>query len=413
MELLSTHDKLKTLLHELLTAKIWKSEIFPKIKKTAKPGIRSYLSIFHEGVVLNLLEIVCYYKTALEALGENLVDLMDYVYEKLSLLAGGEDLKRFFGEEEDFGFFEGNLGRVEFEVRMSCLSILRYVSDHLKVLPVSVRSFLMNEKDVLMVLVKILENKPWVFKDGKGVVRKWENRKFVKKEGYGVCKEEGQIWLTIYNLIFQEDCAKNYEINDFRKNNLLRLKKYLTDVLLDQIPVLSSLQRTLEEMSIMKVKTNFVSNPFVVQTVPQMKKKILKHNIPEIIEKHRILFSQEFQKENSEILNQMTDTYSHSIIVNEEKFKCGNCGENATKKCSRCKSIFYCSFDCQKTHYKSTHKKVCKKIAIEKGLIKEDHLVLKGSKKIKRKVEERKVEEKKVEVKKIDVKVAIDYEELC
>jgi serine/threonine protein kinase len=38
--------------------------------------------------------------------------------------------------------------------------------------------------------------------------------------------------------------------------------------------------------------------------------------------------------------------------------ECGKCGEPASKKCSKCKSIAYCSVDCQKVHWKD-HKPEC------------------------------------------------------
>ncbi len=153
---------------------------------------------------------------------------------------------------------------------MSSLSILRYTTDNLKDLPISATTYLLNEKDILIYLVSLIEKKPWIRKTEKGLER-WENRQFVKvpeNDQLRLTKEEGQVWLSIYNLIFQEECSKNYELNDHRKNNLLRLKKYISDVLCDQIPVISQLKRTLEELSIMKVNTNFVNNPFIVQTIP-------------------------------------------------------------------------------------------------------------------------------------------------
>jgi hypothetical protein len=40
---------------------------------------------------------------------------------------------------------------------------------------------------------------------------------------------------------------------------------------------------------------------------------------------------------------------------------CLVCGEEAKSVCSRCESAWYCGEDCQKKHWKSGHKKECKK----------------------------------------------------
>ncbi|KAK2658447.1 hypothetical protein Ddye_004980 [Dipteronia dyeriana] len=44
---------------------------------------------------------------------------------------------------------------------------------------------------------------------------------------------------------------------------------------------------------------------------------------------------------------------------------CVSCGSPGVKKCSRCKSVRYCSEDCQKTHWHSGHKTECKAHAKE------------------------------------------------
>jgi zinc finger MYND domain-containing protein 10 len=48
-----------------------------------------------------------------------------------------------------------------------------------------------------------------------------------------------------------QDANRKYEITTFRKSNLLRLRKYLNEQLLDQLPMLSGMLRALEEMSMM------------------------------------------------------------------------------------------------------------------------------------------------------------------
>lgn len=52
-----------------------------------------------------------------------------------------------------------------------------------------------------------------------------------------------QIWLAMYHLMCEEECRKRYHFNSMRKNNILRARKYLNDVLLDQLPVLAAVQR--------------------------------------------------------------------------------------------------------------------------------------------------------------------------
>ncbi|KAJ9167611.1 hypothetical protein P3X46_019228 [Hevea brasiliensis] len=49
-----------------------------------------------------------------------------------------------------------------------------------------------------------------------------------------------------------------------------------------------------------------------------------------------------------------------SIHMEMEDSSCANCGNHGTKKCSRCKSVRYCSTKCQEAHWKSGHKSKCK-----------------------------------------------------
>ncbi|WCJ30469.1 Ubiquitin carboxyl-terminal hydrolase 18 [Euphorbia peplus] len=49
---------------------------------------------------------------------------------------------------------------------------------------------------------------------------------------------------------------------------------------------------------------------------------------------------------------------------------CANCGDSGSKKCSRCKSVFYCSAKCQREHWNSGHKSKCKepaKLSLERN----------------------------------------------
>lgn len=60
------------------------------------------------------------------------------------------------------------------------------------------------------------------------------------------------------------EVRKKYQFNEFRKSNLLRLKKFMNELLIDQIPVLSGMLRSLEELSIINVNAQDKYNAFVV-----------------------------------------------------------------------------------------------------------------------------------------------------
>jgi hypothetical protein len=74
-------------------------------------------------------------------------------------------------------------------------------------------------------------------------------------------------------------------VTTFRKANLLRLRKYLNEVTLDQLPILTNLLRALEELSIVQENTVAQKNSFIVQQIPEYRAKIMRdRNWKEIAE---------------------------------------------------------------------------------------------------------------------------------
>lgn len=53
-------------------------------------------------------------------------------------------------------------------------------------------------------------------------------------------------------------------------------------------------------------------------------------------------------------------SYAAIPAVEMESDSCAACGQPANKKCSRCKSVRYCSSTCQSSHWRSGHKTKCK-----------------------------------------------------
>lgn len=388
MESLSTFEKMPVLVHEAILTDIWKREILPKIiTDVLKIPVKSYLALFHEAALLNLLEIVCFHKTALIVLEGNLIDLIEYCYDKMSILyvIGAKlyplnlKVNEVLNSAQEF---DKNMQKINFSVQISCVSIVRYISDHLNDVNISARSYLVNERDVMNVLVGLVESRPWIVNTPQGRYSFEENQfKLIKNEDFGkIPKVEGQVWLTIFNLVFGKESSQIFELTESRKNTLLKLKKYLNGTIIDQIPVLSQLKTFLDQISMTSFPVSQKTNPFIIAIVPQIKKRILEEmKLNKILENQKSeIWNISKMKNDKEFYKNIGEIYSHQLFPTQKEAHvmiCANCGIEATKRCSRCKQVWYCGKECQIAHFKNIHKNVCKKIEAEN----ESHLKEKSS----------------------------------
>lgn len=117
------------------------------------------------------------------------------------------------------------------------------------------------------------------------------------------------------------------------------------------------------------------TNPFVVQQLPEYKSSILsafpdKKDWLELAKyQSENIFCEKAEKNDIKILMQMAEIYSDQNAESiNEGIKCASCGKPASNRCSRCKSVWYCSRECQVEHYKKGgHKAVCKMLSEKKG----------------------------------------------
>jgi hypothetical protein len=65
-----------------------------------------------------------------------------------------------------------------------------------------------------------------------------------------VTKLEGQLWIALYYLVSRKEFRERYQLNSFRTAQLLRVRKYLNEILLDQLPMLADIQRYMDELTI-------------------------------------------------------------------------------------------------------------------------------------------------------------------
>ena len=406
------HDKLKLLIKELYTINTFKEKVYPTIKDKIinLSSIKTYFILYHEAVIVNLLESFLYSITACQASEDYLVDVIEYCYKMISkyisykmknpddtlnygnnspLFSDAKDEELSLEEKikkineqvkdkkNDIKEMEDKYKEIEFQIAMSSINILRYISDHLEQLPFPVRHHMMNVKDVPVLFVTLMELRPWrrkVMKYNETSKKKeeieeiYENNNWTSLMEHKYPKLEAQILITIYNLVMNQDNNKKYEITEYRQNQLLRLRKYFTEDLYDQIPQMMNLYRSLENMSLMTYGNTLTVNPFIVEMVPILSgNKIFKLTEEQIKQIGNYVVKNHFENLTREKLAKELEPVNEIYnLDNIEYFMedpvCAQCGKLANSRCSRCKSEWYCSKECQIKRWKE-HKTVCKTLA--------------------------------------------------
>lgn len=290
--------------------------------------------------------------------GDYLIDLIDWCYRKLVKLAGDapEEKENKLERPEEFA---SQVRELDFAMGIETLSIIQFITDHLQEMTLAVIQQLVEQCDIFCVLVPLMEKKPWI-KHGKAGKMIFENQIWQKvKDHLKVPKVEAQIWLTVYNLFMNPDVRGKYELSSYRKQNLLRLRKFINETLVDQIPVLGSLLRSLEELSLIGDNLPSKISAFAIHQLPELQDKInYKQDWNEIAAYQKANFlieNPEEQKKAAELMMSGIDDFFEEPI-------CSECGEPATNRCSKCHNEWYCSRKCQVAAWKR-HKQVCALLA--------------------------------------------------
>eukprot|EP00752_Nemacystus_decipiens_P013472 g11931.t1 len=279
LEALLTFDKLGVVVHELLAIEAWKEFVLPALMKTERSNsgkctMRLYFTLYHEATLTNLLKIALFHGHICEQAGDLLIELADYCARKMTMLISGrasskprrtisgnarevaKDIEERIAKQSPAQEVQDYQQETEFRVCVTAMALLRFLCEHLHRLPLGVMTRVLDTHDVLLGLVILVENPPWTRRTEEGTWQKFvdfEWKTVAVADLLQVTKTEGQVWLAMYHLMCEEECRKRYHFNSMRKNNILRVRKYLNDVLLDQLPVLAAVQRYMDELTIMEV----------------------------------------------------------------------------------------------------------------------------------------------------------------
>lgn len=357
-------DKLSVIIHDLLVTEVWKQKVFPEILATdfePKTTFPLYMTLYHEATVVNLLETTMFYRETCEATEDCVLDLIDYCYRKLShLVSRSEEREEEKDEDLDVNQSVSSMAtasnmeelekqdrRLNFEICIKAISLLRYVIDHLEGLQLSAMTRILNTHDIPILLVQLVETPPWSHKKNgkqyKYIDGKWQEIDYA--DSLKITKIEGQVWLSLFQLLMTPACQQKYEMDSYRKNTILKLRSYLTEPMLDQIPILGEMQRYLEHLSMMDPPPP--RKDVILEQVPEVRDNILRSNDGKWNKIAKKQMKTCFDPSSSDLKMQAkrwAETYNFDVMEGliSDPPKCANCGEPASKRCSRCQNEWYC-----------------------------------------------------------------------
>ncbi|NXL32144.1 ZMY10 protein, partial [Glaucidium brasilianum] len=353
-ELLVTYAKIPVLIGELISVEIWKHKIFPVLCQLEDFKPRStfpiYVVLHHEASIINLLETIFFHKEICESAEDSILDLIDYCHRKLTLLIARSANRQtvtpavLVPPQE----LQKQAETMEFEISLKALSVLRFITDQVESLPLSALTRMLNTHNLPCLLVELVEHCPWSCREA-GKLKKFENGMWhvvPPEDQVKMTKLDGQMWLALLNLLLSPECQRKYHFDDFNKSQLLKLRAFLTDVLMDQLPNLVEMQRFLSHLAVTEPAPP--KTDLILEQVPVIWDHILKKNRGkwEAIAKYQVkhVFSPT-EEELKLQARRWAQTYSLDMMeaLAPDKPRCRVCGAEAAKRCSRCRNEWYCT----------------------------------------------------------------------
>ncbi|NXT78601.1 ZMY10 protein, partial [Zapornia atra] len=333
--------------------------------------------LHHEASIINLLETLCFHKEICLSAEDSLLDLIDYCHRKLTLLAARSADRQTdtplqlrpeeLADPSSLQELQKQAETMEFEMSLKALSVLRFITDQVESLPLSALARMLKTHNLPCLLVELLEHCPWSCWEA-DKLKKFENGRWhvvPPEDQVKMSRLDGQVWLALLNLLLSPECQRQYRFDGFSRSQLLKLRGFLTDVLIDQLPNLAEMQRFLSHLAVTEPAPP--KKDLILEQVPVIWDHILKKNMGkwEALAKHQV--QQVFSPTEEELQLQArrwAQTYRLEVLeaLAPEPPRCGGCGLQAAKRCSRCRSEWYCSRACQVQHWQK-HKAACNLMA--------------------------------------------------
>ncbi|KAI8807171.1 hypothetical protein BJ742DRAFT_813693 [Cladochytrium replicatum] len=421
-DLIIKKEKMRPLIQILLVSEIWKAKVFPHILRHVKSEYVTtlYFTLFHEATIVNILDVIFNVSSDVFATSEDdlLVEVVDYCMRKVAFLNSWEDHELDDKPEDAKVSDEEQLRRhrreLDFSISISALSILRSITDHITDVPVSVVGRILKTHDVICSCVMLMEKTPWIRRiempnssgnTGRskrvGLLKfeKGQWKELAKEEAHIIPKVEAQVWLILYNLMIEPVCRQVYEYTTSNQSTIVKLKPYLTQMVVDQIPPLVDLLRHLEELSITNIAPHSAMSRshLLIEQVPMIRSEIIDSIRERMKERKGAIGKDVWKAVADQFMAHLEKTSSKDRLEAAKSFaelydlsqldlllddpKCGKCGQLATQRCSRCKMEWYCGRACQVNSW-TAHKPICDLLSSDAASRAGEHLPGKPSPRI-------------------------------
>lgn len=159
-----------------------------------------------------------------------------------------------------------------YRTAIASVSLSRYICENANELGPSLLSRVLEVHDFPLLMIPLIEEPPWtrrrlaitrstgVGKNAPSTKMTWEkldeNNSWMEVPSTDLLRLttlEGQPWLSIFHLTTSKVCRESYGLDEYRKSQLMRLRKYIHETLVDQLPVLVDVARYLDELCILGV----------------------------------------------------------------------------------------------------------------------------------------------------------------
>eukprot|EP00003_Mantamonas_plastica_P012728 TRINITY_DN2269_c2_g1_i1.p1 TRINITY_DN2269_c2_g1~~TRINITY_DN2269_c2_g1_i1.p1 ORF type:complete len:332 (+),score=91.61 TRINITY_DN2269_c2_g1_i1:39-998(+) len=242
-EALISYDKMKVLVHELLAIELWKHKVWDQVKEKMAKSVFliPYTLLYHEAVIINLLEVIMFHQESHESLDDSVIELVDYCHRKLEFFVNKDNWEESVPTQESGEYEDSEEGRVkeldrqkdviEFQCALGALSIVRYMTDYMHDLPIGVMNGLVMHHDFIAMFTRLVTNPPWVRK-GKQGYHKWIDNRWELVDWDNMeqlTKPDAQLWLALTNLIVDSEASGKYEWNTFKKESVFKIRPYVTE----------------------------------------------------------------------------------------------------------------------------------------------------------------------------------------